>query len=135
MGQLIDSSIVIAIERRRLDLEAIASAAPDEPSALAAITAAELLVGVHRADTPARRLQREAFVEAMLQRLPVLPFDLRVARVHARLWAHLATGGQMIGAHDLLIAATALADGYAVLTENLREFQRVPGLVVRQPAW
>ncbi|HLH21188.1 MAG TPA: PIN domain-containing protein [Chloroflexota bacterium] len=60
---------------------------------------------------------------------------LVAARVHARIWSDLATIGQPIGAHDLLIAATALAHGYAVLTNNLREFQRVAGLVVRQPNW
>jgi predicted nucleic acid-binding protein len=40
-----------------------------------------------------------------------------------------------LGAHDPLIAATALAYGHAVLTQNLREFQRVPGLLVREPSW
>jgi len=74
-------------------------------------------------------------VEAILERVPVLPFELRTARVHARTWAQLVSGGQSIGAHDLLIAATALAHGYAVLTQNRREFERVPGLVVRQPNW
>ena len=66
---------------------------------------------------------------------PALPFDLRVARMHARIWAQLAAAGQPIGAHDVLIAATALAHGYAVLTQHLRDFQQVPGLVVRQPNW
>ena len=135
MAQLIDTSIFIALERRGQPFNALALATPDEPVALASITASELLAGVHRADSMARRLRREAFVEAILGLIPVLPFDLRVARAHAQLWAQLAAAGQLIGAHDLLIAATALAHGYAVLTQNLRDFQRVPGLVVRQPAW
>ena len=67
--------------------------------------------------------------------MPVLPFDLLVARVHARVSAQLLDAGRLIGAHDLLIAATALAHGYAVLTQNLRDFRRVPGLDVRQPSW
>ena len=135
MAQLIDATIFITLERRgqhTLDLPAIA---PDERIGIAAITASEPLVGIHRADSPERRLQREAFVEAVFEQMPILPFDLRVARVHAQVWAQLTAAGQMIGAHDLLVAATALAHGYSVLTDNLQEFHRVPGLVVRRPNW
>jgi predicted nucleic acid-binding protein len=108
---------------------------PREPNGIASITASELLVGVHRTVAGARRQRREAYVEAILGAMLVISFDLPVARVHARLWAELASSGAMIGAHDLVIAATAIAHGYAVLTENVRDFERVPGLVVRQPAW
>jgi tRNA(fMet)-specific endonuclease VapC len=138
VAQLIDTSIFVALERRGLPLGALAAVAPegpDVPVALASVTASELLVGVHRADTPARRLRREAFVEAVLGAVPVLAFDLRVARTHARLWAQLTAAGSPIGAHDLLIAATAIAHEYAVLTDNPRDFERVPGLAVVRPAW
>jgi tRNA(fMet)-specific endonuclease VapC len=135
MAQLVDSSVFITLERRGLRLGALAQAAPGELTAIAGITASELLVGVHRADSPARRLHREAFVEAILENVAVLRFDLHVARVHSGLWAQLAAAGQLVGAHDLLIASTALAHGHSVLTENLRDFQRVPGLAVRQPSW
>ena len=64
-----------------------------------------------------------------------MEFDLRVALIHAQLWVELASAGQLIGAHDLMIAATAVAHGYAVLTDNLRDFNRVPGLEIRQPGW
>jgi predicted nucleic acid-binding protein len=47
----------------------------------------------------------------------------------------LAAAGQLIGDRDLLIAATALTHGYDLLTNNLRDFARVPGLRVRQPTW
>jgi tRNA(fMet)-specific endonuclease VapC len=135
MALLIDSSVFIALERRGQQLDALAVAVPDEPLALAGITASELLAGVHRADSQARRSRREAFVEGVLARVPIFPFDMPVARVHARIWAHLAAAGQPVGAHDLLIAATALTHGYAVLTHNVRDFRRVPGLTVRQPDW
>ncbi|MFN8473652.1 MAG: type II toxin-antitoxin system VapC family toxin [Anaerolineae bacterium] len=135
MTWLIDSSVFIALERRRIPHEALARIASDEPVALASITASELLAGVYRADSLARRVQREAFVETILERVPVLPFDLRVARIHAQIWAALAASGRLIGAHDLLIGATALANGCAILTDNLRDFERVPGLSVRQPTW
>jgi predicted nucleic acid-binding protein len=135
MAQLIDASVIVRMERQGRTLQDLAALVPDEPIALASITASELLVGVHRAATPERRLQRERFVEALLAHVPTLPFNLVVARIHARLWAQLAEAGQLIGPHDLLIAATAVAHGYAVLTENVREFGRIPGLVVRQAAW
>ena len=135
MAVLIDSSIFIAVERRGLPPAEAMALVGAEDVALAAITTSELLVGVSRADTQARRLRREGFVEAILAALPVLPFDLRAARVHADLSHQLAVAGSPVGAHDLLIAATALADGCAVLTHNLRDFGRVPGLVVRQPRW
>ena len=135
MALLIDSSVFIALERQNRPVGALASSAPDEPVALAAITASELLVGVQRADTPARRLRRESFVEAILDLVPVLAFDLRSARVHAQLWSHLMGAGVLIGTHDMLIAATALTYGYSVLTDNVREYRRVPGLEVRQPSW
>lgn len=135
MAQLIDSSIFIALERQGRPSSAFAALVPSEPVAMSSITATELLMGVHRAEPLERRTRREAYVEALLVRIPVLPIDIRVARTHARVWAHLAARGQMIGAHDLLIAATALAHGYDLLTDNIREFARVPGLIVRRPAW
>ena len=135
MARLIDTSALVALERQGQSLDPLVSAAADEPVALAAITASELLFGLERADSPQRRLRREAFINAVLDLAPVLPFDLRVARIHAGIWAQLSAAGQIIGAHDLIIAATALAHGYSVLTDNLREFHRVPGLEVRQPDW
>lgn len=49
--------------------------------------------------------------------------------------ASITASELLVGVHDLIIAATAVAQGYAVLTDNVREFRHVPGLVVRQPAW
>lgn len=97
---------------------------------ISAITASELLVGVHRANTQARRLKRTAFVDAILARIPVIDFTLEVARIHAKLYAHLAKQGKMIGSHDLIIAATALAHDYTLITYNHHEFKRVPGLKI-----
>jgi tRNA(fMet)-specific endonuclease VapC len=125
VGTLLDSSVLIRLECTGSTL----TLADDEEVAIAAITASELLHGVHRAD-PQRRAQREAFVEHVLRVLPVYPFSLETARVHARLWADLAVAGHLIGPHDLILAATALALGWSVATHNASEFARVPGLVV-----
>ena len=131
MGILIDSSVFIAAERGRLTLAKHLHAQEREPVALSAISASELLHGVHRASTPQFRIQRERFVEAILNRLPVVEFGLETARVHAGLWAEVLARGEPVGAHDLLIGATALAIDYQIATVNARDFQRIPGLRVQ----
>ena len=128
-GILLDGSSIIAAERRNLKLDAVTAGRLDL-AYLSVITASELLHGVHRADTPGRQLTRSAFVEAVLAAFPVLELDVTVARVHARLWADLERTGSLIGAHDLWIAATALAHSLAVLSMNPRDFGRIPGLVL-----
>jgi tRNA(fMet)-specific endonuclease VapC len=95
---------------------------------MAAITASELLHGCHRAPEPGLRARRWAFVEGLLGAIPVLPFEIAEARRHAELWADFVREGELIGAHDMLVSATALAHGYALATLNRREFSRVPGL-------
>lgn len=97
---------------------------------IAAITAAELLHGVERAQDAVRKARRQRHVEQILATVAIQPFDLAQARVHARLWAELELRGQMIGPHDLQIAAAGLASGHQVATLNIQEFQRVPGLKV-----
>lgn len=99
MGTLIDSSVLIARERGQLDLEAVLAGYVEEEFGISAITASELLHGVHRAKTPAQRNQREAFVEGLLAQLPVFSFDLLTARIHARLSAELAAKRVSVGAH------------------------------------
>ena len=135
MAILIDSTVVIGLERRGLGLGDLATIGPNQPSTLSSVSATELLVGVLRSAPSPRRTRRERFIETVFASLPVLPFDLVAARVHARLWTHLAAAGTPIGGNDLMIAATAMSQGHAVLTDNVREFARVPGLVVHQPTW
>ncbi len=125
---ILDTSVLIAAERQTIRFESFLEKLGDEPVAMAAITASELLHGCHRAADTGARSRRSAFVDALLDIIPVLPFGLREARRHAALWADLSRAGAMIGPHDLLIAATVLAYGQALATLNQREFARVPGL-------
>ncbi|MCW2951242.1 MAG: hypothetical protein JWQ48_412 [Conexibacter sp.] len=129
MAVLIDTSVLIDIERGGGGLD---SAVGDEDRAISIITQSELLHGVHRAADDRIRARRQAFVERILEALDPIPIDSRVARAHAAAWAQLDAAGTRIGAHDLWIAATALAHGYAVATVNTRDFTRVPGLTVVQ---
>ncbi len=133
MGILIDASILIEHERGRLNVARLLEGFGEGEGFLSAITASEMLHGVHRAQDPAVHARRMASVEALLAVFPVLPIDKTVARAHANLWAHLAQAGTPIGAHDMWIAATCLAGGHALVTANLREFSRVPGLAVHCP--
>jgi tRNA(fMet)-specific endonuclease VapC len=127
---LIDASILIEAERGRLDLESHVAQRQEEEFFLSVITASELLHGVHRAIQPEVRTKRAAFVEGILERFPLLPVDLATARAHAQVRAELMAAGQMIGPHDLWLAATCIAHGLTMVTANVREFARVPGLKV-----
>ena len=131
MGTLIDSSVLIAADRGRLDLDAMAAgiSAPDDTLGIAAITASEVLHGVHRL-TGVRQVQSRKFVRRWLAILPVIPFDREVAQVHATLAAELGQKGLQMGAHDLIIAATAVWLGYGVATRDRRSFGRIDGLRV-----
>ena len=127
MAILIDTSVLVNAERRGHTLD---EATGEQDRAISVITASELLHGVHRARTGAVRARRAAFVEHLLSALEPLPITLAVARAHAEIWAELESNGNLIGAHDLWIAATALGQGMEVATANTREFERVPGLSV-----
>jgi tRNA(fMet)-specific endonuclease VapC len=128
VAALIDSSVFIAAERARIDLPELLVSLGDEPFALSAVTASELLHGLHRTRTVAQRERRNAYVEAILEQMPVLAFDLTVARVHSAVSAELERTGRQVGAHDLMIAATALSHGYRVATRDLKSFRKIPGL-------
>jgi predicted nucleic acid-binding protein len=111
VGVILDTAVPIAAERGTFDMPGYLAALGDEPVALAAISASELLHGVERAREPAVRQRRGEFVEGVLANVPVIPFGLAEARLHARVRASLAAAGTLIGAHDLQIAATALVGG------------------------
>lgn len=128
MGVLIDSSVLIDVERGRIDLGSRLKGRETEEFLLSVVSASELLHGVHRAANDGIRAQRSAFVEGILSRFPLLDIDVRTARMHSQIWARLNTTGQVIGPNDLWIAASALAHGLTIVTGNVREFDRVPGL-------
>ncbi|MGO8819079.1 MAG: PIN domain-containing protein [Terriglobia bacterium] len=131
MATLIDSSVLIAAERGDLALDVLSTRYADEDVAISAVTASELLHGVHRARTAAQRHRRQAFVEGLLAQLPVIAFDLSVARVHASIWADLAKRGVAVGERDLMIGATAIAKNYTAATRDERSFSKIPGLSVQ----
>jgi tRNA(fMet)-specific endonuclease VapC len=128
MGLMIDSNILIGFERQAIDVNAFIQGREEETFFVSVISASELLHGVHRAKNRKTKATRLAFVEAVLASMPILDIDLATARCHSQLWSDLSKRGNMIGVHDSWIAATCLAHGLKLVTENKREFQRVPGL-------
>ncbi len=128
MALLIDTDLLVDLERE----DATSQVEPllgDEERAISVITVSELLHGVHRTQG-AIRARRRAFVEHILAGLEAIPITEPVARVHADIWSELTGRGEPIGAHDLWIAATALAHGLGVATRNSSHFDRIAGLRV-----
>jgi len=132
MGVILDSSILIAGERRRESvwelLERVEVACGSTSVALSAVTAAELTHGIYRAKVEADRARREAFVEELFRAVPVHPLTLPVARLAGRIHGEQMNRGVAIDFPDLLIGATALHLGFDVITLNQKHFERIPGL-------
>jgi tRNA(fMet)-specific endonuclease VapC len=126
---LLDTTFLIDAERGDSALDSVID--DDDDVAIAAVTVAELLVGVQLADTKRRRSAREAFVLGVLDAVPILTYDEQVARSHADLLVAVRRAGRPRGAHDLIIAATAHATGRTVVTADAAAFSDLPGVTVR----
>jgi predicted nucleic acid-binding protein len=136
VGLLIDSTVFIQAERTRKTPEQLVADLSDRwgdvELAVSAMSAGELFHGCWRADTPARRAQREEFVEAILAAIPVVPITLPIMRVFGEIDARLSARGRRLPISDLLIACTALARGDEIITGNVRHFHQVPRLRVHR---
>lgn len=122
---ILDTTVLVSAERNARRLDRLI--ADNDDVAIAAITAAELLVGVELADED-RRAPRAQFVQDVLDTVPVEDYDVAVATEHARLLAHVRRTGRPRGAHDLIIAATALARDRVVVSADATAFDGLPGV-------
>jgi len=127
MGLILDTSVLISAERKKLDLNEYFQSLANETLYISSITLSELWHGCHRA-TGAVLKNRSKFVQEIESTIPVLPFAAEQARAHAQIWAALEKLGQNIGLHDLIIGATAVANDYVLATLNEKEFKRIPNL-------
>lgn len=134
MGVILDSSIVIDTERRGDTvgqlLREVAFVIGDQKAALSSIGLTELVHGVYRSKTPSMRIRHEMFLQDLLADLEVVPYTKNTAMLAGRLDGEQRSKGIVIPTTDLLIGATALEIGYAVVTSNIRHFQLIPGLEV-----
>lgn len=133
MAIILDADVIIGGEKGTFDLGRWAAALRDEQFEIAAITVAELWHGVERA-SGAARIRRERYLRTVLEPLPIIPYTEQTALEHARIWAALEISGEVIGAYDLIVAATALERGSSVATFNPRHFSHVPRLKVVVPS-
>jgi len=136
MGLILDSSVVIAAERRgdkvAAMLKQIAAATGDQRAVLSAVGLTELVHGIYRAQTSEVRNRRDAFIRELLNDVDVYPFTKDTALLAGRLDGEQQVRGVTIPFGDLLIGATALEVGYSLLTVNARHFRMIPGLSVVQ---
>lgn len=122
---LLDTTFLIDAERGDVALDS--AIGDDDDVAIAAVTVAELLVGVELASSR-RRPRRQAFVDDVVASIPVLSYDMSVAVEHAALLASVRRAGRPRGAHDLLIAATARSSDRVVVTADASAFDGLPGV-------
>jgi len=123
---ILDTGVIIRAERGGSGLAELLAA--DDDITIAAITLAELQLGVELADD-ARRAGRQEFVDGIRALVPVEDYTADVARVHARLLAHVRKEGKPRGAHDLIIAATAATTARTLLTtDGKAAFDDLPGV-------
>lgn len=134
MGLIVDTNVFIDAENNRLDLSDL-KALQSQTVYIAAVTVSELLAGVSLAKTADEKINRHAFVENILNSLPVLDFDTEVARTYAELYAYALSSNKRkkLNAHDLQIAATALVYGHRILSSNVSDFKDIPGIQVIDP--
>jgi tRNA(fMet)-specific endonuclease VapC len=126
---ILDTTVLVDAEREGAGaIEELVGDADDV--AIAAVTVAELRVGVELADV-GRRPGRETFVEAVLGVLSVEDYDIEVARAHGALLAHCRRIGRPRGAHDLIVAATARARRREVVSADTEAFAELPQVVLR----
>ncbi len=124
---LLDTTFLIDAERGTEDLDELIG--DDDDVAIAAITLAELTVGVKLATTR-QRPHRQSYVDEIAASIPILPYDETVAVHHASLLVAVRRAGRPRGAHDLIIAATAAAAGRTVVSADRGAFDGLPGVNV-----
>jgi tRNA(fMet)-specific endonuclease VapC len=128
MAFLLDTSACVDYLTARYQkvVDRIQGSSPED-LVLSVVVVAELRYG---ADHSARRRTNHARIDALIEEIDVLDFDLGAAAAYGRVRAQLESGGTPIGPNDMLVAAHALSRGLTVITDNTTEFARVTGLEV-----
>jgi predicted nucleic acid-binding protein len=134
LGLVLDSSAVISAERNKQSIpefiDAILARHGALDLSLSPVSVAELVHGIYRAKTLEVAQRRREYIEELVSLVPVHPTTNRTAWLVGQIEGQEAAKGNILPFNDLLIAAAAVEQGYAVLTINLRHFQKIPGLTV-----
>ena len=136
LGLVLDSSVLIAAERRKLTphqaIETVQETVGEIPIVLCSLTVAEIGHGIYRATTTEIRDRRRAFLDELKATVSIHPVTGATAEIVARIGGEQAAKGINLPLGDLIIGACALELGYAVGTNNIRDFRRIPGLAIFQ---
>lgn len=125
---MLDTNIVIYTIKNRPEQVRQAFKQHENQMCISAVTLGELIYGAERSGQPERNL---ADIEGMIARLDVAPFEAHAAEHFGQLRAELYRAGNPIGPYDMMIAGHARAIGLILITNNVKEFARVPGLRVQ----
>jgi predicted nucleic acid-binding protein len=124
--------VLIAAERRKLTvaeiIEIVQGDIGELPMVVSPVTVAEVGHGIYRANTPELRAHRRLFLDELKATVPILPVTEATAEIIARVGGEQAAMGITIPMADLIIGACALELGYSIVTRNVRDFGRIPGL-------
>lgn len=134
MRYMVDTNIIITAirrnpkgeEKRKAVIDAIAAHLKDGIS-ISSLTLAELFYGAEKSEYPKKNIQA---IGKILSSFVILPFDDVAAEVYGEVRAELERKSLQIGSMDMLLAAHAKTEGLVFVTDNEREFSRVPGLSV-----
>lgn len=136
LGLVLDSSIIIEAERKHQIvgefLTGIRQRFGEIEITISAVTVAELVHGVQRANTPEIRDRRRAFIDELKKHVPIHPVTEETGELAGTLSGSQAAKGITLPFDDLLIGASAIEQGYAIATRNERHFQKIPGLHIIQ---
>lgn len=124
---LLDTNVIIELLRKGHHVERIAQLGKDAV-AISVITYYELYVGIEKSPNKDLALKKTTILENILKHIEIFDFHSEQAIICAKIRAGLESKGKSIGANDLLIAATALSHNLTLVTNNTREFKRVPEL-------
>ena len=136
MGLILDTSVIVRAERRGHSvadiLSQILATHGETEVGISVVTIAELMHGVQRSKLEAQRQRSQTFVEDVLAAITAYPVTAEIAQRVGVISGQQAERGVTLPFEDLLIGATALQLGFELLTHNVRDFERIPDLVVKQ---
>lgn len=132
MNILMDSSVLVGLERDELVLENLETLARGRRFCISVVTASEWLHAVHRGNRAQRRGTRARLVDDLLEVVPTVPIDMQIARMHSEIWADLWEAGRMIGGQDIWLGATAITRELTLVTRSVRGLDRIAGLAIER---
>jgi Predicted nucleic acid-binding protein, contains PIN domain len=126
MTYYLDSNVLIYfLKGKSENIRKILRSQSPQNIKLPSVVKAELLTGAYKSQNITKTLEA---LEETISPYEIIPFDNAASEVYGKMRADLETSGNIIGANDLMIAATVLSRGGILVTNNIKEFERVKGL-------